>query len=140
MNDPELLLSECQTFCRYLVRQDATDYVARSYVEAHSAPALSRSAQGVDRALLRVARWGRWGVALADSYAALFSRTGLLRSKLVLLFGILESTAPFHRELDRVPRGGLLRLIGLGVVGGATGALAVLIFGPLHLVVGRGDA
>ena len=133
-----LLQRECRVFCTYLVRSEPTDYVVERYIEAHAAPALMRAAEGVDRALLNVARRHHWGAGLADAYAGLFARTGVLRSKLVLLFGILEASSPFHTELDRVLGGGVLRLAGIGFLGGATAVVATLVFGPVHLIVGGG--
>ncbi len=130
------LTQECRTYARYLVRSEPNEYVVRSYVDAHAAPALARPARGIDRTLMRVSGWHPWGTALADAYAGLFVRTGLLRSKLVLLFGILEATPPYHTTLDRIPRGGVLRLVGLGIAGALVGLLATVVFAPVHLAGG----
>ena len=131
---------ECLVLCQHLVGQDPTDYVTRAYIDAHQAAALSREPVGIDRALLKAVRWNRWGAALADAYSGLFARRGLTRSKTVLLFGILESTAPYHRVLDDVPSGGVVRLVGLGLWGGVVAAVATLVFAPIHVFAGGTDA
>lgn len=138
--DTDALDREVHALTRYLIGSDPTPYVVDCYREAHQAQALAGEPTGVDRALLSVARRGAWGAALADAYAGLFVRTGLFRSKSVLAYGILESTRSSHAELDRVPSGGWLRLVALGLGAGVLATAATLLFGPAHFVLGRPNA
>lgn len=134
----EHLKVECQMMARHLIGDDPTTYVTNTYAKILEVTSGAGLGHGIDRPLLRIARMGRWGSALADSYSGLFVRTGLTRTRFVLLYSILESSAPYHATLDRVPRGGFARLIGIGIVSSATAAIATILFGPIHLVVGGG--
>jgi hypothetical protein len=75
---------------------------------------------------------------LADGYARLFLPRGVLRKKLVLALAILESSAPFHRALDRTPPRPfavvVVQLACSAVVGILTGLTGSVIFAPLSLI------
>jgi hypothetical protein len=130
---------ECRTFAGYLVAAQPNAYVRRKYIEAHS-----HSLAGGDRfdeLLIRVARRGRVGVKLADSYARVFAPRALVRKKLVVLLAILETCAPSFRLIDDLDSNSRIVLL-LRVSGRAAGfvvalAAAISFLFPAQLVLGR---
>ncbi len=137
---PDTLRREAEVFTRYLVAEGPSEYVASKYCDGHRAiPYLhGRGGLPVDVFLARVARQGRLAVRLADSYARIFRRNGALRQKLVLLAAILESSPRYHiRFQSSEPTSRLLvvgRLAGIAMGFAVRLAIAVLLFGPVHLV------
>lgn len=110
------LEDEARTFGRYLVgRIPPAELVAR-YCEAMSV-LLAEPASPRDAALLAFARRHPWSLSCLDAAAGLLERDGLLRSKLLVLTAVLETSPTFADEF--LPRGAsLARLLsGLGVAG-----------------------
>ena len=97
----QTLDAECRLFCRYLTGVAAADDVLVSYRKAHAAGVIEHGT-AFDAFLVGLARRGVMATAIADSYAAWFLRTGLLRKKLVLLTAILESRGASARVLDSI--------------------------------------
>lgn len=129
------LAREYHAFAKYLLGVEATAYQVEKYVDYHRRHRLE-SGGPFDALLYRAATANQAGLRLADAYSGTLFRKSLLRSKLVLVLSILESSAPSFRQLDDPgpqPLGGLgttaLRLIGaVGVF-----ALALPVFAPFHL-------
>lgn len=131
--------AEFDVFARMLLGRAPDPGWASSYIRAHEAGTVDVGpATAMDRALLAMARISPATARAADAFAAVFSRSGLLRRKLVLVLAILESHAapaaamdtarPAPRPLWVVATGlrGLLWLLRLGVAG--------LVLGPLWIV------
>jgi hypothetical protein len=134
-----ILETECHTFARYLVQQAPTAYVLRKYCEAHEKELLFRTHKisAFERWLLRLARKGVLGTKLADTYAALFARSALMRRKIILLLAILESCAPSATYFE-APESTqrvilLLKLCWRGIVFCLMLGCAVILLLPLQL-------
>ncbi len=91
-----------------------------------------RPARPLDRALDRLASWGRPGLALADAFAARFRQRGPLRRRLVLVLALLEVDPHAGDVLDaplsRGPLGAVLRGVGAAA---AHGILLLLSVAPV---------
>ena len=134
--DPTLIERECRVFTRFLVRASATPYVVDRYLEAHRLSDTFAPASGVDRALVTVARWSPAVTQMADAYARLCARRGVLRKKLVLLLAILETSSPFYRSIDNEPSRSfamvVLHLAAVGSLGVLATVVGMLAFLPLR--------
>lgn len=131
----EVLAAECHVFCQYLLGQPAPPDVVGAYRRAHDVGDVAGGGapSALDTALLRVARAGPGRARGADTYAAVFARTSLLRRKLVLLVAILESREPTAAALDTAVPGSPAAWI-LGVV--VRVAMFVLRLGAATPVIG----
>lgn len=93
---------ECSAFTRYLVGVEPGDLIRAHYRRAHE-----RGRNGPvepdapEDPLVDFARRGPGAVRLADTWAALFERKGVLRRKLVLLLAMLESSGDTAGRVDR---------------------------------------
>lgn len=132
----EDLRRECQTFTRYLLGTDPTEYICAQYERAHAARGETRAPASFDRALVQAAGKHPWLARLADSYAVVFRRRGTLRQKLVLLLAILESTKPTAAVLDAAD--GAVATILSGAVRGCLFPIwllvGLIIFTPVRLM------
>ena len=92
------LEKECKVYATYLVGQEPTDYIVRKYSNAHKYTALldSRNAAAFDQFLLNYSVNHPILMHMMDSYTALFYKKAMLRSKLVLMTAIMESSAPTY--------------------------------------------
>lgn len=130
---------ECRVFARYLARVEPDDYVQQRYAAFHARLG-AEATHPLDRALLAVARLGRGATVVADAYAGRLSRRSVLRRKLIAVLALLESSAPAFAVLDAPYRGGSLRvyakLVARAALEGAALAIGLVVFGPLHLVIG----
>jgi hypothetical protein len=79
----------------YLVNLKPSQYIIEKYIDAHQSADLHilSGQNGFDRVALAVARKHIVLIKLADIYTAIFSRTSLLRKKLVLLLQYLRQNA-----------------------------------------------
>ena len=130
---------ECAVFCRYLTQTAPSAYLLERYVNGHvSFPATPLTTSSLDRTLLAFARLGTTATRIADTYAARFSRRGPLRCKLVLMLALVEHDAVRHHSFDHARSGGriatLVALSATGIAWVARMALAMLLFGPMHLL------
>lgn len=91
---------ECDVFCRALIGRPAPQPIRDSYRRAHEVSAVGAPDSAFDAWLAAFAGRGPRRTRLADSYAVLFARGGLLRRKLVFLLAILESYAETSRSVD----------------------------------------
>ncbi len=92
-----------------------------------------RPTRPLDRALDRLASWGRPGLALADAFAARFRKRGPLRRRLVLVLALLEVDPPSGDVLDAPQSGGpwaaVLRAAWAAVVHGMLCLLSLPVVG-----------
>jgi hypothetical protein len=134
------LARECDVFSRYLLGQAPDGYVLEKYLAFHAQQraSLDQGTRAFDRCLTAFARLHPWTTQLADGYARLFLRRGVLRKKLILLLAILESCAPSHELIDAVDAGGwgriLAKLAWRLSVAGAVLVTAVVLFLPWHFL------
>ena len=130
---------ECMVFCRYLVKQDPTDYVRAKYRAGVSALLKDRTPSRLDAALVRIAGSHPLVARLADAYARFVLPRSLLRSKLVLLLAILESAAPTEEKFRRTSSAPAFLVIGSLVLHtiafALTLLLALVVFLPVHLLL-----
>jgi hypothetical protein len=131
---------ECRSFTRFLLRTDPSDYVIGKYLEAHRVCPDYAGGDEFGRWLVRTASRGPRMAALADGFAALCDRRGLLRKKLVLLLAILETSTPAYRMLEPVDRAAFATVLalawrGLGSV--IVTALGIAVFLPVRLARSR---
>src|SRR5262249_28617966 len=131
MNQTDVVLAEeCRVFTWYLLRLQPSDYVIDKYRAAHAVTD-AYTTGGFDVWLVRVAARAPWCTALADGFATVCDRRGLLRRKLVLLLAILETSSPAHRALEAAQRGALntvLSVSGHVMLSASKITLGVLIF------------
>jgi hypothetical protein len=133
------LAQECDVLCRYLVRQPAAPDVVASYLRAHTIGSVASdgTTPAVDQALLSLARMGPRRARLADSYAAVFARSGVVRRKVILLVAILESRGATAAALDTAVPGSRLmwiaELAGHALLAAARLGVAVLLVLPMRL-------
>jgi NADH dehydrogenase len=132
-----VLNAECARFSQRLVGFAASPALCARYVEQQRALGLDRAA-GFDALLVSLARRGGFALALADAYAGWLARRSLLRTKLVGVLALLETSAEGYAAVDAPdarlawPRLGLRALRE-----GATAVLAAVLLLPLHLLLRR---
>jgi nucleoside-diphosphate-sugar epimerase len=135
---PGALEAEFNRHARYIVGAAPTPYQIEKYLDFHRRkPLAPRGA--MDALILRLSRFGRLGLALADSYSGLFFRTAVLRAKLVLALAILETSAPSYAALDAPEPGGRLVYARMAMRGGLAAlstAAAALFLLPAHILLG----
>lgn len=132
-----VLRAECTVFSQRLLGIAASPALCARYVEQQRALGLDRSA-GFDALLLALARRGGIALALADAYSGWLARRSLLRTKLVGLLALLETSAESFAAID-APDSRLAwpRLVLRALREGATALLAALLLLPLHLLLRR---
>lgn len=140
MNGPrdDLLIRECEIFCRYLTRSAPSPYLHRAYGRGHASMAATCRADSlIDRALLGFARNSVTAVGLADAYAARFRRGSLLRCKLILMLALVEHDSARHHAFDKArsaPRNSAVAMLVLtGMAWALRLAVAIALFGPVQL-------
>lgn len=137
------LADECRLWARYLAGVTPSEYLTSRYIECHRrSEHFLAPPDAVDRMLLGIARTGRLGATLADSYATLLRPGSLLRRKLVLLVALMECAPPTSDLLDhptaRSSAGALARISYEAALSLLTLAVSLVLIGPLHLVAARG--
>jgi nucleoside-diphosphate-sugar epimerase len=137
-DERRMLAAEGNQILRYLIGAAPDDYQVDKYVDLHQhRPLLPQNA--FDNVLLRAARSGQMGLALADTYSGLMLRTSVVRSKLVAALAIAESSGASSVVIARPHAGGKLTLVVMAVRGSLsllTLFIAALALGPLHLMLG----
>ncbi|MEZ5063244.1 MAG: NAD(P)H-binding protein [bacterium] len=101
----ETLAREARLFTRHLIGREPPSSVMAKYSLAH-APGRHGPGGGDHDRLVLLARRGTFATRLADAWAAVFDRGGVLRRKLVLLLAILESTGETAAAVDTPDSGG----------------------------------
>jgi hypothetical protein len=134
---------ECDVFVRYLAGAESTDYLRAKYTRAVELIPSLRTRPGFESRLLRFAGRGPFAARIADAYAALLAPDSVLRSRLVLLVALLESSPPYHEAIDRPPEGASVRELSGAIAAGLAGVLSLMagliVLLPLRLRTGRGD-
>ena len=134
----ERLEREGRVLGRYLAGGMIPAHIVARYADHVSVTEL-RGQDNLDRTLLRAACFGGAITPMADAYARCFRPTGALRRRLTILCALVESSPPYHIALG-APRegsrwGSAAALVVITLMGGLTLAGAVLLFGPVHLVL-----
>ena len=134
---------ECDVFVRYLSRADSTPYVRAKYTRAVERIPSLRARPGFESRLLRFAGRGPTAARIADAYAALLAPDSVLRSRLVLLLALLESTPPYHEAIERPPPGASAKELSGAIVAGMAGVISLvaglLVLLPLRLRAGKSE-
>jgi hypothetical protein len=123
---PSALIRECQTFCRYLVKQKPNAYLIKKYhlcqqkldfmpVDFH------------DALLLKLAGRSPFFTRMADAYSRFFRSDSTARKKLAYLVAILEVSTPYFRYYDTADGPGKLGFLVKAGLKGAGLALHLLI-------------
>jgi NADH dehydrogenase len=134
------LMHECGLLTRYLVGQQPSDYVIEKFVEAHKFSSIfdESKLKPFERFLLRNATRNIFTLKVIDAYSAFFSRSSILRNKLILMVAILESCTPSYRSFDPHPTAPVIQILlnlfanGLGFA--VAFALAILILIPIQIL------
>lgn len=101
VTNPQDTARECLAYTRYLVDQDADDYIQAKYAAAFEAgrPLADLRRSRFESALRRISRIHPLFTRALDGYCRLFDRDSGLRKKLVVLLAIIESRNPGARRL-----------------------------------------
>jgi hypothetical protein len=132
----DLLAAEARLFGRYLVGRDPEPAVVERYGAANRA-LFAAPLPPEDAAALAFARAHPWSVGMLDAASGLLRPGGPLRSKILLMAAILETT-PEHAD-EFLPRhvGPMALVVKVGAAG--ITAVAEAIFGAVLLrTVARG--
>ena len=139
----QVLDRECTVFCRYLIGQEASEYVKKKYRAAHHAGSLRHTGEcRADAFLVKVASVGPWSTKLIDAYTRVFRPFSTVRKKLVLMLALLESSAPTNAYLDAVEAGPrsllFLRFVIRCVIFAVVVTVGILVIFPAELIL-RGN-
>ena len=141
MNDE--IAAECSVLNRHLIGIEPDAYVVTQYRRAHEIGSVGEARSDLDRLLVGLARRGPLMARLADTYAVLFYKHGLLRRKLVLLLAILESYGKTAPLIDRTGGHSLFAFLAIaamkGIAFAAFAMVAIAVITPLRLVAGGGS-
>jgi nucleoside-diphosphate-sugar epimerase len=123
---PAALIRECQTFCRYLVKQKPTAYVIKKYHLCQQKLGF-KPVDFHDALLLKLAGRSPFFTRMVDAYSRFFRPGSTARGKLAYLFAILEVSTPYFRCYDTADGPGKLGfLVKTGLIGAGL-ALHLLI-------------
>jgi hypothetical protein len=123
---PAALIRECQTFCRYLVKQKPTAYVIKKYYLCQQKLDF-KPVDFHDALLLKLAGRSPFFTRMVDAYSRFFRPGSTARGKLAYLFAILEVSTPYFRCYDTADGPGKLGfLVKAGLIGAGL-ALHLLI-------------
>jgi hypothetical protein len=126
------LENEGRIFARYLLGREAAPELVERYAAANRR-LLRDAADPRDGAVLGFVYRHPWSLSLLDAACALLRPAGLLRTKLLIMAAILE-TSPAHAA-DFLPRSAgtaalFARLAGLGVLAAGRAIAGVLLYLP----------
>jgi hypothetical protein len=135
-DDPKELREECRAFARYLIEREPSAHVLDKYVRAHELGVVPPPGGPTARDLALVS-WARRSALLAraaDIHARFFAPRGLLRRKLVLLVGIIETDPEGRRAADTAGGGSFIGTF-VRLAWWGTESAALLLLGlPLFLL------
>jgi NADH dehydrogenase len=123
---PAVLIRECQTFCRYLVKQKPNVYVIKKYHLCQQKLGFT-PVDFHDALLLKLAGRGPFFTRMADAYSRFFRSDSTARKKLAYLVAILEVSTPYFRYYDSADGPGKLGFLVKAGLKGAGLALHLLI-------------
>jgi nucleoside-diphosphate-sugar epimerase len=123
---PAALIRECQTFCRYLVKQKPNAYVIKNYHLCQQKLGFT-PVDFHDALLLKLAGRTPFFTRMADAYSRFFRPNSTTREKLAYLVAILEVSTPSFRYYDTADGPGKLGFLVKAGLKGAGLALHLLI-------------
>jgi NADH dehydrogenase len=123
---PAVLIRECQTFCRYLVKQKPNVYVIKKYHLCQQKLGFT-PVDFHDALLLKLAGRGPFFTRMADAYSRFFRSDSTARKKLAYLVAILEVSTPYFRYYDSADGPGKLGFLVKAGLKGVGLALHLLI-------------
>jgi NADH dehydrogenase len=123
---PAALIRECQTFCRYLVKQKPNTYVIKNYHLCQQKLGFT-PVDFHDALLLKLAGRTPFFTRMADAYSRFFRPDSTTREKLAYLVAILEVSTPSFRYYDTADGPGKLGFLVKAGLKGAGLALHLLI-------------
>lgn len=109
---------EAHCFARYLIRRPATERLVARYGEALEGLGLAVPQSGYDRRMVAAAGRHPLAVEALDTAAALLDRKCLLRRRLFVLAGLMETDSDFTQCFFEPPPGRpgvLMSLLGSGL-------------------------
>jgi hypothetical protein len=136
--DDAAIASEGRVFARYLVGRDPSDALVERYVAA-SAALFPRAVPDDEARTLAFARRHPWSVGALDAASGLLRPGGAVRSRILLMAALLETTPDFAD--DFLPRdvGPAALELRVGIAGVRAVALAIVGAGFI-LALGRRGA
>ncbi len=133
-SDVARLGREVSSFTRYLVGRPPTQRLVLRYAEALATLGLAHPATAFDGRLLRTALVHPFATEMLDTACALLAKDSLLRRRLFVLAGLLE-TEPTFAELFVGQPPGRIR-IAVGLLGAGTRAgLSFILGAPMLLAL-----
>jgi NADH dehydrogenase len=123
---PAVLIRECRTFCRYLVKQKPNAYVINKYHLCQQKLGI-KPADFHDALILKLARRSPFFTRMADAYSRFFRPDTTARKKLAYLVAILEVSTPYFRYYDTADGPGKLGFLVKAGLKGAGLAFHLLI-------------
>lgn len=127
--------AEARLFARYLVGREPPPALVERYVAA-SLQVLPPVPAAEDAAVLAFARRHPWSIGCLDAAAGLLRPGGALRSRLLLMAAILETTPDFADQF--LPRQmGPLALVAYVAVTGVVAVLQAIVGTVVHRVARR---
>lgn len=133
----ESLRAECARLVAHLLGRETWPELEADYLRQQRELGLD-APHGFDALLVRLARRGGLALALADAYAGWFARRSVLRTKLVGVLALLETSPRSFAAIDAPSASApFARLALRGLAELASALVAALLLGPLHLLLGR---
>lgn len=129
---PAVLIRECQTFCRYLVKQKSNAYIIKKYHLCQQKLGFT-PVDFHDALLLELAGRSPFFTRMVDAYSRFFRPDSTARGKLAYLVAILEVSTPYFRYYDTADGPGKLGFLVKAGFKGA-GLLFHLLISALFLL------
>lgn len=111
VEDPDRVKRECEYLTKYLIGIAPDNYVKEKYIKGHERVISGRRPEKFDTLLMNIANRGTFFLKLADVYTSFFYKRSLLRTKLLLILGILESYGATYSYIDKADGSSKLMLI-----------------------------
>lgn len=135
-NTTDELADECVLFSSYLVGKKPNQYIIEKYKKAHEGLNLLPENR-FDKVLIGLANRNSFLTRLSDTYCQIFFKKSLLRKKLTLLLGILESSASTYQNFEKANGSALpilfIRLFWILFLFILTAIVSILLLLPLQL-------
>ena len=141
--DIAVLGAECDVFSRHLCGVRPKPYVLAKYIKINRLEHPPWPSTRFDRFSVAFARTNIVAVRAADCYTRFFHRSGELRSKLVLVLALLESTPVAYEFIDTIqPTSKIKFFAGLAfrsLTFVLAFALGCLVLGPASMMMREPD-